>query len=93
MKISPTATLRSLREEIASKLNPPKKESQIKLMTRGQYPKGENMTIKELKFINKQTWMVEGNEDLLGREGKEMEVENCLNEGTLEILKMMFPNH
>ena len=65
MKVYANSTLRVLREQIANKINPPKKENQIKLMTRGQYPRGENMTLKELKFLNKQTFMVELNEQLL----------------------------
>lgn len=46
MKVNANSTLRSLRQQIAAKINPPKHEGQIKLMTRGQYLKGENMTIK-----------------------------------------------
>ena len=48
LRFSETVSLSYLREQIADAINP--KKSQIDLMFRGSFLKGEKLTLKDLKF-------------------------------------------
>lgn len=85
MKIDASLTLKQLREAIGQRVNPPKKGTQIRLMTQGRYLKGENLTLKEMKIDNKQHFVVDAAE--------ETDIPQKLDEKLLEDMKLMFPQH